>query len=136
MLGDNEERYALSVAGLTGRARSHQQVRGEGCRHDDGFATGDSPLRAVPRSPRRDVARVEAACRLAPGKGHDRLTRNDCGDEIRRQRATDAFEKAGGDHDGFQVRLDGESTAELFHQNHRFDGTAAKAAVLFRQSRA
>jgi len=127
---DQEEREALLVARAAAGAGEHDDGVGRRRVVDDALVAGERPAGAFLGRLERDVGEIVAALALQPGEGELLLAL----DHRRQQRLLLRRGAGGGDHaaaqhDGRQEGLEHQAFAELLHDDHGLDRTAAVAAV-------
>src|SRR5690606_29469225 len=128
----DEHRHAVAVALAARGASRHDELLCPGRAENNGLITVDDIARTVLLRRGGEVGEVVAALRLGIGEGPDRFAADNAGDMRFLLRGRAAFtQETARDDNSFEVRLDDEVAAELFHDDHGFDGTTAKTALLF-----
>ena len=134
---DHEQREPLLLARAARGAGEHDDVVGRRRVVDDALVARERPAAAFLGRLERNVGQVVARLALQPGEGELLLAL----DHGREQRLLLGLRSGLGDHaaaqhDGRQERLQHQAFAELLHDDHGLDRTAAVAAILFREGHA
>ena len=136
LLVHDEDADALGIALAARGARGDDQGIGPWRAQHDGLLAADRVAAAIFLGRRREVRKIVAALRFGEGESDDGFARRDLVQPFLLLRVCAAvLEEAAADHNGRHIGLHHQRLAELFHQNHDVDRSAAKAAIGFRQRR-